>query len=548
MKKYITLILIASSFYSFGQKGIKKQIDSVLDEAVKGNSGPGLTVGVVENGKIKYHNSRGYMNLEYDIPFNDSTVIGLASVTKQFTSACVAILEKQGKLSISDDIRKYIPELAFYGDTIRIMHLLNHTSGIRNHNVLLDLSGFDFTHQGYTNESIEKLMFQQKGVNNRPGEKMLYSNTNYVLLALLVKRVAGLPIHTFAKQEIFEPLGMTNTFYQDDLTKVVKNRAYSYYRAGDAYKQEKSVTLCVGAGGIESTVQDLAKWSQVFLNPEHTYAFISDFVTTLDTLNSGTVMKHGRGMFVSPYKGYKTFNHSGRGLGMRSQLICVPDLDLSVIVYSNASHINAVDVSYKILDLWIHEPPSKEKAKKKYRHNKKELVKFTGTYQELNSDMGMRIFIQNDTLFAQSSFGRHPVPLSSKSANTFTRLENPSVSYIFSSNEGSDVDLRVDFGGAIFYLERVELAENPNLNVEEFAGKYFSEELDVIYELVISDNKLILNYPNNQGIVLSEGERDVFGSNKRTKYTFIRGENDMVTSFEVASEGTVKGVIFNKIN
>lgn len=390
-------------------------------------------------------------------------------------------------------------------------------------------------------------MFQQKGINNQPGEKMLYSNTNYVLLALLVKRVSGLPIHIFAKQELFDPLNMTKTFYEDDLAKVLKNKAYAYYKAEETYKQENSVNLCVGAGGIMSTIQDLAKWSQVFLNPDHKYSFISNFVTELDTLNNGTKMKHGRGMFVSPYKVFETFNHSGMGQGMRSQFICVPDLGLAVIIFSNTPEVNAINVSYKILDLWMPELPSEEKVTKKYKHNKKELAKYTGYYQELNSDMGMQIFVQNDTLYTKSTMGQIPVPLSYESSNTFTRLKNPSVSYNFSSKEIASVDLMVDFGGAIFYLERVKLAKNPNLNIIELAGKYFSEELNFIYGLVVSDNKLVLNYPNNKGIVLSEGERDVFGSNNRTKYTFERGDSEMVTSFMLASEGTVKDIKFNKI-
>jgi CubicO group peptidase (beta-lactamase class C family) len=206
MKTPLVLTILALSFQCFGQKIYDEQINFILEEAIQSANGPGITLGIVKNGQLIYHNSRGNMNLEYEIPFNDSTVIGLASVTKQFTAACIGILENQGKLSVNDDIRKYIPELTFYEDTIRIKHLLNHTSGIRNHNVLLDLMGFDFEHRGYTNQMIEQLMFRQKGVNNRPGEKMLYSNTNYVLLALLVKRVSGVPIHEFAQQELFAPL------------------------------------------------------------------------------------------------------------------------------------------------------------------------------------------------------------------------------------------------------------------------------------------------------------------------------------------------------
>mgnify|MGYP003674043072 FL=1 len=546
----ILLLILFSSFSicSFGQNSLNERIDSILSAQVVTEFGPGLTVGVVKDGELVYKKSNGLMNLEYNIPFNDATTFELASVTKQFTSACIALLEKQGKLSVNDDVRKIVPELYFSGDTIRIKHLLNHTSGIRNHNVLLDLSGFDYEHQGYTNKSIQQLMFRQKGMNNKPGDKFLYSNTNYVLLALIVERVSGMPIHQFAEKELFEPLGMSNTFYSSDLRSIVKNRAYPYYQVKNEFKQPKSLTLCVGAGGMSSTISDLITWSQVFLDSKHPFSYIADFVTKLEPLNNGEEMQHARGMFVTAYKGYNTFNHSGRDLGLRSQFICIPDLNLGVVVFANSEEINAVDVSYKILDLYIQDLPQNDYNQTKYNHKKEELNQFIGHYQELNSDLRMHLFINNDTLNVQSSYGRNPVQLNSVSGSSFARIDNASVKYTFLSEKKSEADLLVDFGGAVFYFEKIELARNPNPNISEYAGSYFSKELNIGYEIIVSDQELILNYPNNEGLVLKEGEKDVFGANRRTKYAFIRDDKNKVSSFYVASEGTVKDILFEKVN
>ena len=153
-----------------GQDKLTERIDALLDQEFTSKPGPGFTVGIIKKGKLVYQGQRGLANLVYRVPFNDSTIFDLASVTKQFTAACIAILQKQARLSVDDDVRKYIPELAFYGDTIRIKHLLNHTSGIRNHNILLELTGFDFKHRGYTNQMIQNLMFRQLGVNIAPSE------------------------------------------------------------------------------------------------------------------------------------------------------------------------------------------------------------------------------------------------------------------------------------------------------------------------------------------------------------------------------------------
>lgn len=541
MKIYplIVSVLISSSAYS--QIGLQESFSKILNTQVHSGSDPGLSIGVVKDGELIYRGNRGSMNLEYDLPINSSTVFGLASVTKQFTSACIGILEKKGELSVNDDVRKYIPELTAYSDTIRIEHLLNHTSGIRNHNVLLNLSGFDYEHQGYTNKMIEELMFRQRGLNNAPGEKMLYSNTNYVLLALIVERVSGIPIHEFAKQEIFLPLQMSGTFYKSNLQEIIENQAYPYYKNSDQYLQPKSLTLCVGAGGMVSTIQDLAKWAKVFLDPDHEFSFLKNFITYQDTLNSGKLMTHGRGMFVSPYKGYTTFNHSGRDLGMRSQFICIPEKDLAIIVLTNFE-----DISYRILDLFVKD--NIEKKEKQKEHFPNHLNKFRGTYQELNSDLRMEIFSKKDTLKAISSFGRSATPLVPKTANSFYRLDSPSIVYTFYSEEGSEVDLEVDFGGAIFYFERVQLESNPNQNLNDYTGNYYSDELDVNYTLSLENNNLSLSYPNNENIILTEGVKDTFGANRRTKYSFNRNIKGKVVSFEVASEGTVKEILFKKIN
>ena len=548
MKVYSLIFSLLIASLGFSQADLNLSIGNILKSHGKSESDPGLTVGIVKDGELIYHSSKGCMNLQYQLPYNDSTVFGLASVTKQFTAACIAVLEKEGKLSVQDAVRKYIPELASYQDTIRIKHLLNHTSGIRNHNALLDLQGFDFKHQGYTNETIQQLMFKQKGINNLPGEKMLYSNTNYVLLALLIERVSGMPIHQFAKQELFDPLGMTSTFYSSNLEDIIKNRAHTYYMSNGRYFEPKSLTHCIGAGGVGSTIADLQKWSDVFLSQKHEFSYLKSFITALDTLNNGMEMKHARGMFVSPYKGFTTFNHSGRDLGMRAQFICVPEISLAVIVYSNSEDINAVNVSYELLDLFIDQGTELKLEEEHFNHSTSQIKQFEGVFQELNSDLRMDFFIENDTLRALSSFGRNAIPLVSESANSLCRKDNRSIVYTFQKEAISGVDLTVDFGGAIFYFERIELDPNPNRNLDEFAGTYHSDELNVTYSISIENKQLVLNYPNNYGLQLSEGVTDTFGANRRTKYTFNRNKNGQVVSFVLASEGTVKDVFFEKAN
>ncbi len=547
MKNLFLILSFLSFNYLFSQElQLNNEIDALLKKQCKNNE-PGLSIGVVKDGKIIYHNQHGLANLEYQIPINDSTIFGIASITKQFTSACIAILEKRGLLNSNDAVRKYIPQLPFFGDTIRIKHLLNHTSGLRNHNVLLDLKGFDLQHQGYTNKMIEALTFIQKGVNNKPGEKMLYSNTNYVLLALIIKNVSGLNIADFSEKEIFIPLKMSNTFFQRDIEQIIKNRAYSYYNENGTFKQPKSLTLCIGAGGIGSTIKDMAKWSKVFLNNDSKFSYIKSFLSRVDTLNNGSPMTSARGVFVTQYKDLQTIHHGGRGLGMRSQYICIPDLSLAVTIFTNSEHINADQLSYQIIDLFTkNKKQSITKNKKTYKPKRKELSSFVGNYQELNSDLLLKIAIANDSLTAQSSFARKSIALIPKIKNQFHRINNKSVTYTFNPTSSDEADLLVDFGGATFYFEKVNLAQEKEVNIKEYLGEFYSPELEITYILTEENNTLTLNYNNNKNIVLTIGQKDEFGSGRRTKYSFLRNKNGNVNAFSVAAEGTVKDILFTK--
>ncbi len=529
----------------------KSRIDSILQKNTQ-NQDLGVTIGITQQGKLAYHNYTGLANLEYQVPFNDSTVFGLASVTKQFTAACIAVLEKKQLLSVEDDVRKYIPELLFYGDTIRIKHLLNHTSGIRNHNILLSLQGFDYQHRGYTNKMIENLMFRQRGVNDIAGKKLLYSNTNYVFLALIIERVSNQPISEFAKKEIFEPLGMNATFYQSDLENIIPNKACGYYFTGKVYKNPKSLTLCVGAGGVGSTISDMSKWSEIFLDETHKFSYISKFLTTKDILNNGSSITQARGIFVWEFEGNTLIGHGGRDVGMRSYFVCIPKKELAIMVYTNSEHINAQAIAFEILEVLTEKNGKLDKKEVvAYQYSKEKLSSFVGDYQEKNSDLLMSFFIENDTLKVRTSMGKMAVPLLSDSKNIFYRQNSKNVVYnfynIFEHNKNSDFDLSVDFGEARFYFEKIELFPKEKINESDYIGEFYSDELDVTYKIIEDNNNLILSFPNNEDIKLFSRRENEFGTNQKVRLSFQRNKKGKIISFKVAAEGTVKDILFIKV-
>jgi CubicO group peptidase (beta-lactamase class C family) len=545
MKFLYFIFLYCLPFNLFGQENIEESLKEIIS-SVSSSDQPGLSIGLVQNGKLTKHLQSGLANLDYDVSIHKNTVFGLASITKQFTAGCIGVLVRNEKINLEDDVRKYIPELPNFGNTIRIQHLLNHTSGLRNHNVLLDLKGFDYDYNGYNNKQIQALIFKQKGVNSKPGERMLYANSNYVLLALIVERVSGMSLDDFAQVSIFQPLEMKRTFFLSENDRIVKDKTQTYYTRKGKVKQHKSLTTCIGAGGLMSTIEDLALWSNIFTMQEHSFAWLAAFLTKEHRLNDGTPLSYAQGVFIDNYSNEKTIHHSGRGQGMRSQIISIPAQKISVIVLTNTANIDAVGLSYQVLDLLLPKKTKTSKETKEYQHTKENLKSYVGEYQEMNSDLAISIFIEKDTLKAKSSFGRNAVPLVGLKKGHFQRRGNATVIHQFPNDNRPVWDMSVSFGGATFYFEKVVYIDVKKVVVKEYIGTYFSEELDMEYKLFDEGSKLYLSYLNNPSVELFSGQKDEFGSGRRTRYIFKRNKLGEVTSFTIGAEGTVKDILFVK--
>src|SRR5258708_11516084 len=224
---------------------------------------PGASVAVQKDGKLIYSKGFGYADLEYDIKNTPATIFHIASVSKQFTAFSIAMLVDQGKLSLDDDIRKYLPELHDFGSVITINHLIHHTSGLRDQWNLLLMAGWRLD-DVITQKQIMRMISRQRELNFKPGEEMLYCNTGFTLLAEIVSRVTGKSFPDWTHKNIFEPLEMKNTLFYDDHEKMVKNRAYSYYQFKDGYKKSVLNYANVGATSLFTTVEDLSKWAVNF--------------------------------------------------------------------------------------------------------------------------------------------------------------------------------------------------------------------------------------------------------------------------------------------
>lgn len=346
-------------------KSLTDQVDALFAEWDKPDS-PGCALAIIRDGEIVYRGGYGCADLEHDIPITTTSVFDIASTSKQFTAICIAILARQGKLSLDDDIRKYIPEFPAYEHPITIRHLIHHTSGIRDYLTLMDLAGMRYENE-YPDEEVIDLICRQKELNFTPGEEYLYSNTGYFLLGEIVKRASGKTLRLFADEWIFAPLGMTKTHFHDDSTEIVRDRAIGYSAAENRrFRIDMSIFDVVGDGCVYTTVEDLYLWDQNFYHNvigDYGQDLITEIVTP-GKLNSGKALDYAFGLDLGKYRGLDLISHGGDWAGYRSEMMRFPGQNFSVILLANFSEINPTGLAKRITDIYLENEftePAEEK-------------------------------------------------------------------------------------------------------------------------------------------------------------------------------------------
>jgi len=318
---------------------------------------PGCALGVVKDGELVYGRGYGSANLEHGIPLSTSSVFRIASVSKQFTAACVALLEQQGALSLDDSVRVYLPELPEYTEHVTLRHMLHHTSGLPEYLRLIKEAGL-FTRPLDFFDEREALWTLMK--TERPdfevGDRALYSNTNYFLLSIVIKRVAGQSLRAFAEQHLFAPLGMKATHFHDDVTELVENRATGYRATdGGGFAIDETPLEIVGDGGLFTTVEDLVLWDRNYYNNQlgDGGAELIDAMQRPAILNDGTPTLYGLGLRIDEYAGATRVSHGGSWVGFRSNVMRFPDHRLTVICLCNLRQVGPKQLAEQVADLWL---------------------------------------------------------------------------------------------------------------------------------------------------------------------------------------------------
>lgn len=547
--KFLTLVMCyifgIQNTFSQDQKRITKtvtetEIDAIFEEW-KDQNKPGLAVSIVKDGEAIYSKGYGSANMEYDIPITPKTIFHAASLSKQFTAFAILLLEADGKLSLKDDIRKYIPEVPDFGNTITLEQLASHTSGLRDQWDLLRISGYRLD-DVITTSHILKIIEKQKALNFKPGDDDLYSNTGFTLLAEVVARVSGQSFADFTKNRIFKPLGMDNSQFFDDHEKIVKNRAYSYYKSDKGFKKSILSYATVGPTSLFVTAEDFTKWALNFENPIVGSKAIIKKLNTQPELNNGNKAGFALGQITGKYQGIEVFVHSGSDAGYKAYFARIPKYKLSVMILANSSSIDPVNQVFGIVNLYLSDKFEEQKERDIFTPDPKDFIsltksqlqKFTGDYWEPKEGYKRKIYVKNDTLMYYRS-ERNESKLVPVAPNKFKMLgDSEDVTVVFNKNENNEPQLE-------FFINDkppLTMLAFTDVNVNNYKGNFYSDELSTAYQFEMKDNKLIVKHNRNDDIELSAIQKDFFIS-ENTKYIslkFVRNKLNEIIGFNMSSE------------
>src|SRR5687767_5732399 len=343
---------IAVSAATAPQPSRDARVDEIFKEFTAAGS-PGCTAGVYEGGRVVHRGAYGMANLDHDVRLAPDSVFHVASVSKQFTAAAILLLAEDGKLSLDDEVRKFIPELPDFGARITIRHLANHTSGIRDQWDLLGLAGWRYSRDLITDDDVLQLLSRQQDLNFTPGERHLYSNSGYTLMAIIVSRASGKSFREFTTERIFKPLGMDRTHFRDNFNEVVKGQAYGYSRAGTGFRLSVTNFDTAGATSLLTTIDDLAKWHANFDAPSVGGQKLIAGLLTRGVLNNAQTIDYAVGISHGTYRGVPTVSHGGADAGYRSSFLRFPDQKLGVAVLCNLASANPTLLAQRVADVWL---------------------------------------------------------------------------------------------------------------------------------------------------------------------------------------------------
>lgn len=514
-----------------------------------GRHAPGCSAAVSLHGAVIYRRGAGLANLEYDTPITPTSVFHVASVSKQFTAMSVLLLAERGLLSLDDEVGRHVPGWAGT-PPVTIRHLLNHTGGLRDVFLLTEMAAPGDRGLG-TADWLVSLLTRQRQLNFPPGTEYQYSNAGYLLLADIVERVSGQSLRAFAQANIFEPLGMSQTFFHDDASMIVPNRATGYVRRGDGFSIAIGFDSLVGNGGLFTTPSDLLRWEDNFVTPRvGTRALVRSMEAVTPLMGGGT-SSYGYGLQIAEHRGRRTFGHGGGDPGASAYTLRFPDEGLAVAIACNLDEIDSLTPALDLADAFLGRRVSEPAltATPPVALSTDQLSKLAGLYRDPSTQFLLRFSVRDRVLMGSAGAGADGGwAVAATSPTTFLIPGTPITIEFQPDASGRGQALRVvGEKPQPIVLERLPDEFRPaGPDLMASTGRYTSTELDVVYTITRLDDALTLEIPNRKPIALQPIARDGFLASYLGVVRFERDAASAVIGFTVHSSG-VRALRFDRV-
>lgn len=550
---FATLVAAAGRAQTVAEQSpeIQARVDSVFAE-YDHTASPGCALGVVHDGQLVYARGYGMANLDLGIAITPGSVFRIASTSKQFTAASTVLLAQSGAISLDDDIREYLPEIPEYERPVTIRQLLNHTSGIRDYLALMRLAGLR-GQDWYTDEEALAMIVRQTNTNFEPGSEHLYSNSGYFLISQIVKRVSGMSLREYAQENIFTPLGMTDTHFHDDHNEVVPNRASGYEPAPDGGFRISMTTLdMIGDGGVFTTVEDLARWDRNFYQPVVGGAEFLETMLQRGVLTDGDTLDYALGLRHQVYRGVKSVRHGGAFVGYRAEMIRLPEQRFTVICLCNVGTANPSRLVDRVADIYLAdvlEPQEEVVAEHaeptatvtEVELSAAQLARWAGLYRQTESGNYLRIEMRAGKLVALIGPGFELLPM----AEDRFQLSVAPVEFRFASAANNTMRLTVIQSGSENSYESVEPAVLTDADRNAYMGTYYCDELGVDYRVSVVKGELTVKRGRADPITLRPTIEDEF-TLAGDRVMFERDSDGRPQAF-VLNAGRVRGLRFVRV-
>ena len=490
---------------------------------------PGCAVGIAQGGRVLLTRGYGMADLAGARPILPSTILESGSVAKQFTAAAVMLLVNDGKLKLDDDARTVLPELPVYGRPITFRNLLTHTSGLREWSNLVAWQGWPRGTRVHTQRDAFELITHQQALNYPVGDFYSYTNSGFLLLRTVVERLSGMPFAQFTAQRIFAPLGMTNTQWRDDFTRVVPGLAQAYSRQADGFHIDMPNDNVIAAGGLLTTVGDWLLWND-HLTKKTLGAGVVDSLTRRMKLTSGLEIAYALGLTVNTYRGLREISHSGSTAGYGTYLARYPEKnDLSIAVMCNVSGAGATGLTHAIVDAMVPGLP-RVAAPDTVSTVVAAVAKLAGIYRDTRTNTVMvldtaRGLLRRDGATAFLPLRDGGYQLGASRVRFTTTASGQPVSLLAPTSDGDTV-VHAYMAAERWKPSAPELAS--------IAGLYRNEEIGVTFTVGSAGDRLTVSPRVGVTDTLSATYRDAFGNSEETVW-FMRDKRGRVTAMHSGS-------------